>query len=275
MKLARDLAEIEAVLLIEAVHHATGFDFREYAPASIRRRIWQCVRNEGLRTISGLQDRALHDPACMARLLRALSVITSGMFRDPSFYRALREQVVPLLREQPFIYIWHPGCGAGEEVYSMVILLEEVGLAGRCRLYATDMNEDALEAARRGVYPLSLMRGYTANYQKAEGARAFSDYYSAAGDHAIFHAALQKRVVWAAHNLVTDATFHEFHVVICRNVMIYFNLGLRDRVHELLYQSLAGSGVLGLGSHESLRGTVRAACYEALAEREKLYRKVR
>lgn len=262
-------------MLLEAVFRRTGFDFREYAPASLRRRIWKCVRGEGLRTISGLQERALHDPACMARFLRALSVSTSSMFRDPPFYRAFRQKVAPLLHAQRLAYVWHAGCGTGEEVYSLAILLEEEGLGDRCRVYATDVNEEVLEGARAGVYPLALMQAYTANYLQAGGKNSFSDYYSTGGDRVLFHAALRNRVVWAAHNLVTDASFHEFHLILCRNVMIYFTPGLRDRVHRLLYESLGPSGVLGLGSHESLRSTPHEGAYEAQADPERLYRKVR
>jgi len=198
----------------------------------------------------------------------------TSMFRDPSFYVAFREQVVPLLRTYPFVRIWHAGCSSGEEVYSMAILLEEEGLYKRCRLYATDLSETVLKRAKAGVFPLAPMREYTENYQRAGGKRAFSDYYTARYQQVLFRPALQENLVFAQHNLVTDSAFNDFNVVLCRNVMIYFNQALQRRVHELLHASLVRLGVLGLGRRESLRFTSHEASYQVVDASEQLYRRV-
>jgi chemotaxis protein methyltransferase CheR len=268
-----ELEDIELSLLLEGVFRQYGFDFREYAPASLRRRVWRRVHAEGLETISALQDRLLHDPACMERLLLDLSINVTSMFRDPGFYRTFREKVVPALRTYPFTRIWVAGCSTGEEVYSLAILLEEEGIYERTRIYATDINESVLDRARLGVFPLDKMREYTQNYIKAGGARAFSEYYLAKYDGAQFQRSLIENVVFAQHNLVSDRSFNEFNVIICRNVMIYFDRTLQDRVHELFYESLVTFGVLGLGHKESIRFSVHEQDYEELDPVEKLYRK--
>jgi len=268
-----ELEEIELSLLLEAVFRHYGFDFREYAPASLRRRVWRRVHAEGLETISALQDRLLHDPASMERLLLDLSINVTAMFRDPGFYGAFREKVVPSLRTYPFTRIWVAGCSTGEEVYSLAILLDEEGLYERTRIYATDINESVLDRARLGVFPLDKMREYTQNYIRAGGKRAFSEYYTAAYDGAQFQRSLIENVVFAQHNLVSDRSFNEFNVIICRNVMIYFDRTLQDRVHELFYESLATFGVLGLGHKESIRFSAHEDDYEELDPGEKLYRK--
>jgi chemotaxis protein methyltransferase CheR len=207
-------------------------------------------------------------------LLRALSVNVTSMFRDPSFYRTFRERVIPHLRTYPFIRIWHAGCSTGEEVYSMAILLKEEGIYERSRIYATDMSVDALRSAREGIFPLSSMKEYTNNYLQAKGKRVFSDYYTAQYDGALFDASLKMNVVFSEHNLVTDGSFNEFHVVLCRNVMIYFNRTLQERVHNLIFDSLVNFGVLGLGNKESLRFTPKEELYEPFDENDRLYRKV-
>ena len=196
------------------------------------------------------------------------------MFRDPGFFRALREQVLPLLRTWPDIRIWHAGCSMGEEVYSVAIMLAEAGLIGRSRIYATDINESALQKAREGIYPLDLMQRCTQNYIEAGGTRAFSEYYTAAYDHAIFTPALREHVVFAKHNLVTDGPFNEFSLILCRNVLIYFNRALQNRVHRLLYDSLETFGVLGVGAKETLSLTPWANRYEELVAPHRLYRRV-
>jgi chemotaxis protein methyltransferase CheR len=266
--------EIELALLLEGVYRRYGFDFREYAPASLRRRVWRRVEAEGLSTISALQDRLLHDPACMERLLLDLSINVTAMFRDPGFYLAFRRQVVPLLRTYPFTRIWVAGCSTGEEVYSLAILLQEEGVYERTRIYATDINESVLDRARSGVFPLEKMREYTQNYIAAGGARAFSEYYLAKYDGAQFQRALVDNVVFAQHNLVSDRSFNEFNVIVCRNVMIYFDRALQDRVHRLFYDSLVMFGVLVLGAKESMRFSPYASCYEELDAAERLYKKV-
>ena len=269
-----DLEEIELALLLEGVFRKYGFDFREYAAASLRRRVWRRVHAEGLTTISELQARLLHDPACMERLLLDLSINVTAMFRDPSFYSSFRSKVVPQLRTYPFTRIWVAGCSTGEEVYSLAILLREEGLYDRTRIYATDINESVLDSARTGVFPLEKMREYTQNYIKAGGTQAFSEYYVAKYDGAQFQRSLIDNVVFAQHNLVSDRSFNEFNVIVCRNVMIYFDRVLQDRVHDLFYESLVTFGVLGLGHKESVRFSPHADEFEELDPVEKLYRKV-
>jgi chemotaxis protein methyltransferase CheR len=268
------LERIEIEVLLEAVFRHYGFDFRSYAYASLRRRLWKRIRAEALDTISGLQDRVLHDPAAMERLLMDLSVNVTAMFRDPNFYKAFREYVVPLLRTYPFIRIWHAGCSTGEEVYSMAILLREEGLYERTRVYATDINEVVLQQAKAGIYPLDKMQEYTQNYLRAGGKRSFSEYYTAAYGGALFSPSLRENVVFAQHNLVTDRSFSEFNVILCRNVMIYFDHSLQNRVHQLFYESLPVYGILALGSKESLRLSQFEENYEQVHPPEKIYRKV-
>jgi chemotaxis protein methyltransferase CheR len=222
-----------------------------------------------------LQERVLHEPAAMERLLLDLSINVTSMFRDPTFYVAFREKIVPILRTYPFTRIWNAGCSTGEEVYSIAMLLEEEGLYDTTRIYATDINEAVLEQARAGVFPLDKMQEYTQNYIRAGGSRAFSEYYVAAYDGAQFDRSLIRNVVFAQHNLVSDRSFNEFNVIVCRNVMIYFDRSLQDHVHELFYESLPTFGVLALGHKESIAFSPHADSYEELDAPEKLYRKVR
>jgi chemotaxis protein methyltransferase CheR len=270
-----ELERIETELLLEGVYRRYGFDFREYAPASLKRRLWRRIHAEKLTTVSGLQERVLHDSACMERLLLDLSINVTAMYRDPSFYAAFREQVVPMLRTYPFIRVWAAGCSTGEEVYSLAILLSEEGLYDRTRIYATDINESVLQRAHAGVFPLEKMQEYTQNYIAAGGRRSFSEYYAANADGAVFSTALVDNVVFAQHNLVSDRSFNEFHVILCRNVMIYFDRPLQDRVHRLFHESLAMFGVLALGHKESVRFSPHEQCYEELDPDERLYRKIR
>ncbi|MEA2173652.1 MAG: chemotaxis protein methyltransferase CheR [Blastocatellia bacterium] len=269
------LEDIEIELLLEGMYRHYGFDFRNYAPASIKRRIHESMRSEGVLSVSGFQEKVLHDPACLERLLYRLSVNVTSMFRDPTFFQTFRAKVVPLLRTYPFVRIWHAGCSTGEEVYSMAILLQEEDLYQRCRIYATDMSKEVLRKAREGIFPLASMQEYTANYMKAGGQRFFSDYYTAHYDSVIFSSSLKTNLIFSEHNLVTDGSFNEFHVILCRNVMIYFNKTLQERVHNLIYESLSVLGVFGLGNKESLRFTPRESFYEELDHRDRLYRKVR
>ena len=270
-----DLEDIELELLLEGVFRRYGFDFRLYAPASLRRRVWRRVHAEGLTTVAGLTERLLHDPAAMERLLHDLSINVTAMFRDPGFYRTFRQKVVPLLRTYPFTRIWVAGCSTGEEVYSVAIVLNEEGVYDRTRIYATDINQSVLERARMGVFPLDKMQEYTQNYIKAGGTRPFSEYYVAAYDGVQFRRSLVENVVFAQHNLASDRSFNEFNVILCRNVMIYFGRELQDRVHRLFYESLVHFGILGLGQKESMRFSPVAGCYEEFDAGEKLYRKVR
>jgi chemotaxis protein methyltransferase CheR len=269
-----ELERIEIQLLLEGIFQRYGFDFRAYAHASLRRRLWKRVEAERLTTISALQARVLHEPEALERLLLDLSVNVTAMFRDPGFYRVFREAVVPMLRTYPFFRIWHAGCSTGEEVYSMAILLFEEGLLDRARIYATDINDVVLRHARSGIFPLNRMQEYTENYIRAGGTRSFSEYYTAKYDGAIFSPLLTKNVVFSQHNLVTDQSFSEFNVILCRNVLIYFDRALQNRVQKLFYDSLVMFGVLGLGSKESLRFSEFEDAYERLDSREKIYKKI-
>ena len=268
------IEDVEVDLLLEAVYRARGVDFRDYARASLRRRIQNQMRVEKVDTITRLLDKILHDGSCMERFVTGLSVTVSAMFRDPGFFRALREQVFPVLRPRPYIRIWQAGCSMGEEIYSLAIMLAEEGLIDRCRIYATDINERVLEKAREGIYPLELMQKYTLNYIQAGGTRSFSEYYTAAYDSAIFSPALHEQVVFARHDLVMDSPFNEFNLILCRNVLIYFNRRLQDRVHHVLYDSLANFGVLGLGAKETLLLTPLQDRYEELNAPHRLYRRM-
>jgi chemotaxis protein methyltransferase CheR len=269
-----DLERIEVELLLEGIYRQYGFDFRSYAYASIRRRLWKRIESEGLSSVSALQERVLHEPQMMEKLLLDLSINVTAMFRDPGFYVAFREKVVPMLRTYPFIRLWHAGCSTGEEVYSMAILLKEEGLYDRARIYATDINEVVLQRAKAGIFPIDRMQEYTENYIRAGGKASFSEYYTAKYGGALFNPSLTKNVVFSQHNLVTDKSFSEFNVILCRNVLIYFDKELQTKVHELFYDSLAMFGLLCLGSKESMRFMRYEQNYEQLSA-EKIYRKVR
>lgn len=272
---SHDLERIEIELLLEGIFRQYGFDFRSYAYASIRRRLWKRVESEKLGNLSELQARVLHDQHSMERLLLDLSVNVTAMFRDPLFYVTFRTKVIPLMRTYPFIRIWHAGCSTGEEVYSVAIMLEEAGLYDRARIYATDINDVVLQQAKSGIFPLERMQEYTDNYIKAGGTQSFSEYYTAKYDGALFDQRLVRNVVFAQHNLVTDRSFSEFNVIFCRNVLIYFDKDLQNQVHALFYDSLVRLGVLCLGSKESLKFSKYDTCYERLDDREKIYRKIR
>ena len=266
---------LELQLLLEGVYSQYGFDFREYAPASLKRRVWRRVQAEHAGTIAGLLERVLHDADVMERLLLDLSINVTSMFRDPTFYNAFREKVVPFLKTYPFTRIWIAGCSTGEEVYSLAILLHEEAAYDRTRIYATDINEAVLDRAREGVFPLDKMQEYTGNYIRAGGKRSFSEYYLAKYEGALFDRTLTDNIVWAPHNLVQDRSFNTFNVILCRNVMIYFDRVLQTRVHQLFYDSLERFGILALGHKESIRFTGIENAYEELDAYERLYRKVR
>lgn len=270
-----ELEKLEIKLLLEGIFYFYGFDFRNYVSASIRRRIWYRIRAERLKNVSSLQEKVLHDPCAMARLLSDFSIHVSEMFRDPGFFKSFREKVVPLLKELPFVRIWHAGCSTGEEVYSMAIILHEEGLYNKTKIYATDMNEELLRKAREGVYPLDKMQVYKDNYLLAGGIKEFANYFEVNQDKAIFHSFLTRNVVFAQHNLATDHSFNEFHVIICRNVMIYFDRVLQNRVHGLFHESLCMSGILGLGGKEDIAFNNYSHCYEPFNSEQKIYRKVK
>jgi chemotaxis protein methyltransferase CheR len=270
-----ELEQLEIELLLEAVYRRYGFDFREYAQASLKRRLWRRAYAEGAGSISDLQAKLLHDPQSMERLLLDLSINVTSMFRDPTFYVAFREKVVPLLHTYPFTRIWCAGCSTGEEVYSLAIVLEEEGLYERTRIYATDINESVLATARAGIFPLDKMQQYTQNYIRGGGKHDFSRYYVAAYEAAQFSKELTENVVFAQHNLAMDRAFNQFNIIVCRNVMIYFDKPLQDRVHALFYESLEQFGVLALGHKETLAFTPLADRYEELDPAERIYRKTR
>lgn len=269
------MEKIEIELLLEGMYRYYGFDFRSYSFPFIQRRIWHRIHAEKLKSISGLQERVFHDPALMKRFYADFSINVTEMFRDPSFFLSFRNKVIPKLRDYPFIRIWHAGCSVGQEVYSMAILLHEEGIYDKTKIYATDMNGTLLEEAKNGVFPLDRMQMYTKNYLEAGGTRAFSEYYTVKQDKVIFHPFLRDNVVFAQHNLATDHSFNEFHIIICRNVMIYFNKSLQDHVHQLFYESLSLSGFIGLGNREGIRYTRYADHYEEFDSAERLYRKIK
>jgi len=268
-----ELEHIELDLLLEAIHRRYGYDFRGYARASLRRRLWRRADLEGLRSLSGLQELILYDPHSMERLLGDLSINVTEMFRDPGFHGALRDRVLPLIRTHPFIRIWVAGCSTGEEVMSIAIMLREQELLGRALIYATDIDAEVLAQARTGTFALDRIQGYTRNYQATGGTSAFSSYYTVTGGRAVFDPGLLSDVVFAQHNLASDRSFNEFHLVVCRNVLIYFGRELQDRVLTLFDESLARRGVLALGRKETLRGTAIEDRYEALIEAERIYRR--
>lgn len=270
-----DLEQLEIDLLLEGVYRRYGYDFRQYARGSLRRRVYKRVLDERVSSISMLQERVLRDPQAMERLVLELSINVTAMFRDPTFYLAFRTKVVPLLRTYPFIRVWNAGCSTGEEVYSLAIVLQEEGLYDRTRIYATDINERVLDRAEEGVFPLDKMRGYTENYIKAGGRRAFSEYYNAGSRGALFHRDLIDNVVFAQHNLVSDRSFNEFNVIMCRNVMIYFDKALQNHVHDLFHRSLVNFGVLTLGRKESIKFTSHENCYEPIDALERIYKKTK
>ncbi len=270
-----DLELIEIQLLTEGIYRHYGFDFRDYSLPSLRRRIWKRIYAEGLSTVAGLIEKVLHDSSSMERLLLDLSINTTAMFRDPTFYKSFRKKIVPMLRTYPFVRIWHAGCSTGEEVYSMAILLQEEGLYDKCRIYATDINEAVLQKAKAGIFPINTMQENTSNYIAGGGTGTFSDYYTARYDYAIFRPALRENVVFAQHNLVTDASFNHFNVILCRNVIIYFNNVLQERVQQLFRDSMEMFGILGLGKKESIRYTGVVDDYEEIDAEERIYRRIR
>jgi len=269
----KDNERIELELLLEAIYQKYHYDFKEYSRAHIKRRIMYRMRTANLKNLSDMQHRLLYDQSFFETLLMDLSINVTEMFRDPSFYLAIRTDIVPKLKKMGFIKIWHAGCSTGEEVYSMAILLQEEGIYDRTQIYATDFNTIVLEKARQAIYPIDLIREYTGNYQKAGGLNSFADYYSAKYDSVILDPALKKRIVFADHNLVTDEVFGEMNVILCRNVLIYFTRKLQNRVIKLFLDSLTPSGFLCLGSKESVQFSNYAFDFIPLVEKEKIYQR--
>lgn len=266
--------DVELHLLLEALNRIYHYDFRGYSMASIKRRLSQARAAFGCRTLSQLQERALHDPSVLPRLLGYLTVQVSEMFRDPGLFRALREQVVPHLKTYPSLKVWVAGCSTGEELYSLAILFREEGLEQRTMFYATDINTDALKKAEAGVYDLGRMAQFTRNHHLSGGACSLSEYYTAAYDAAVLDKTLRRRTVFSDHSLVTDSVFAEVHLVSCRNVLIYFDRPLQDRAVGLFKEALVRKGFLMVGAKESLRFNAHAAAFTEWLPRERIYQKV-
>lgn len=265
---------IEVELLLEAVFQRYGYDFRSYARASIERRTKQFLTTSGCASISEMIPKVLHDREFFSRLAQAFSISVTEMFRDPFFYAALREKVVPLLKTWPHVKIWHAGCATGEEVYSLAIVLKETGLLERATIYATDFNDAALGKAKEGIYELEKLRQATENYQQSGGKESFSDYYHARYDAATMDGALKERITFSNHNLASDNVFGDMHLVFCRNVLIYFNRELQNRALRLFTKSLVHGGFLCLGSKEDLQFTEAYADYARVDDKARIYKKM-
>jgi chemotaxis protein methyltransferase CheR len=268
-----DTSELEISLLLEAVFRKYGYDFRQYSKAHVRRRIMNRMALSGLEDVSQIQSKVLKDETFAYELLQDLSITVTEMFRDQDFYNSVRENVIPILKTYPFIKIWHAGCATGEEAYSMAIILQEEGLYDRTTIYATDFNQRALNRAKEGIFSNRLMAEYTSNYQLSGGKESFSDYYTSSYDNVIMNQSLKQNIVWANHNLVTDGVFAEAHLILCRNVLIYFDKNLQNKVQKLFYDSLIYGGILCLGSKEGLRFTDFAEEYTETDKKQRIFKK--
>ncbi len=267
------LEEVEIDLVLEAVLRYYGYDFRDYEPTAVRRRIREVMLAGRVATISRFQEKLLHQPAFLERFLRAFSGPSPAMFSDPCFYQVFRTKVVPRLRTYPFVRIWHAGCSTGEEVYSMAILLQEEDISQRCRIYATDLSDEAVRQARAGSLRALAADEYAANYEQAGGTRSLTEYFEKKGNRLLIKPALKKNIVFSQHNLVTDGSFNEFQVIICRDVLGNFNHRLKERVDRLVYESLSRFGILVLGRNESLEAMPLEDRYDLLDEEVRLYQK--
>lgn len=265
---------LEIDLLLEGIFRQYGYDFRNYAKASIRRRVRRFQNKLGLETIAEIQHRVLYEDVFFDRLLLDLTVNVTEMFRDPDFFKSLRHHIIPHLKSQPFIKIWHAGCSTGEEVYSMAILLKESGLYPQTRIYATDANESVLAKARKGIFALTNMQANSRNYIQGGGTSSLSDYFHASYDHALFDRALKANMVFSDHNLVTDGVFGEMDLILCRNVLIYFDNTLQNRVLDLFTESLRPGGFLCLGPRESIRFSLVSEQFENATPNHVIYRKI-
>jgi chemotaxis protein methyltransferase CheR len=270
---ARDIEDIEVDLLLEAIFRRYGHDFRNYSKASVRRRVKNIMGRAGAVSVSELIPRILHDEAFFEENLDEFSITVSEMFRDPGFFSYLRRELVPYLKTYPYVKIWHAGCATGEEVYSTAIVLEEEGFYDRVTLFATDFNCRAINQAREGIYPLDKVREFTANYREAGGKRDFADYYHARYGSAILEPSLKRNITFANHNLVTDGVFSEVQLILCRNVLIYFNKVLQSRVLNLFCDSLVHGGFLVLGGKESLQFSSVADKFVEMDRKWRIYQK--
>jgi chemotaxis protein methyltransferase CheR len=265
--------DIELQLLLDAIYLKFHYDFRGYAVASLRRRLRVAMTRFGCATLSQLQDKVVHDGVTFPALLELLTVPVSEMFRDPSYFRALRETVVPLLRTYPSLKIWVAGCSTGEEAYSIAILLEEEKLLARTQIYATDINPVTLQKAEAGVYDVDRLAGFTDNHRRSGALSSLSDYYTAAYGRAVFDKALKQHIVFSDHSLATDTVFAEVQVISCRNVLIYFNRAVQDRAIGLFDEALCRRGFLGIGSRESLRFSSHADAFVELVREDRIFQK--
>lgn len=269
------LEEIEVKLLLEGVHLRYGYDFRDYSMQPVRRGIQAAMVREGVRTVSAYQDRVLHDPRCMQRLLAAIGVNVTAMFREPELVRCIREDVIPVFRTYPSVRIWIAGCATGEEAYSLAVVLKEEDLLRHSTIYATDMNEEMLSVGRQATYPSDRLRRYSEAYEAAGGQANLADHCSITGGSVRFDDELSSSITWARHNLVTDGSFNDFHLILCTNVLIYFGRSLQERSHRLFYDSLVRGGYLGLGRRESLLHSPDRDHYEQVRDGVNLFRKMR
>src|ERR1700733_5529660 len=260
-------------LLIDAIYLKYHYDFRGYAEASLKRRLSPAPSRFGCQTLSQLQDKVLHEPATFSAVLGLLTVPVSEMFRDPSYFRSLREKVVPVLRTYPSLKVWVAGCSTGEEVYSLAIMLREEGLLERTLIYATDINPQTLQKAAAGIYAIDRIAGFTENHRPSGGRASLSDYYTAAYGRAVFDKALRRHIVFSDHSLATDSVFAEVHLVSCRNVLIYFNPELQDRAVGLFHEALCRKGFLGIGMKESLRFSAHAQSFTDFVYKERIFQR--
>jgi len=266
--------DLEIYLLLEALARRYGYDFRHYSSASLKRRIRHFLSlSPDCNHISDLIPRLIYDKTFFKSFILTLSITVTEMFRDPFVYKMIREKVVPLLKTYPFIRVWHAGCASGEEVYSLAILLEEEGLYSRCQIYATDLNDDALSKAKQGIYSVDRIKEFTLNYQQSGGSKSLAKYYHSKYDSVILDSSLKKNIVFANHNLVSDSVFGEMHLILCRNVMIYFNRTLQDRVLQLFHDSLVPKGFLCIGTKESLQFSQVVNLFKTIADRERIYQR--
>ena len=265
--------DIELRLLVDAIYLKYHYDFRGYATASLKRRLGTAMARFNCQTLSQLQDKLLHDATTFPALLDYLTVQVSEMFRDPGYFKALRDEVVPLLRTYPSLKVWVAGCSAGEEVYSLAILLREEGLLERTLIYATDINAQALKKAESGVFDLERIAQFTRNHQRSGARSSLSEHYTAAYGRAVFDKSLRKHIVFSDHSLATDSVFAEMHLVSCRNVLIYFDRTLQDRAVGLFRDTLVRKGFLGLGSKESLRFSAHREAFDDFDNTERIYQR--
>lgn len=271
----KTVSDNEMELLISDILSIYGYDFTDYSKASLKRRLNRIYTLDKFPSFAEFRYRIKNDAAYFSRFVEEITVNVTEMFRDPSFYKTLKDEVLPILATKPFIRIWHAGCSTGEEVYSMAIMLEEANLLQKSLLYATDLNPSVLERLKKGIFPLSQMKQYSENYILSGGRKEFSKYYTAKYDLAKFDENLKKKMIVSTHNLVSDRSFNEFQLILCRNVLIYFDKPLQDKALTLFDESLENLGFLALGAKENLKFSPVARKYKQMANKEKIWRKTR